>query len=199
MTVTEYHVLVADTGNHAIRNVMHDADTDSVKVTTLAGTGLPGRDDSRTRLEKPKASVLLTSILEASFALPTAVACGDTAGGALVADTANHRVRQIRSDGVTVTVAGGENKGMVDGDGTFALFDGPAGITRDSTGTRIIIADRGNAALRNVYLNSEALQISAGGRAQAARRAAAGGTTLAAALLAAAMLLHDRAGRRRHA
>ena len=74
-----------------------------------------------TRLEKPKASVLLTSILPARFALPSAVACGDGRGGAVVADTGNHRIRQIRSDGVTVTVAGGLTHGLADGDGVAAL------------------------------------------------------------------------------
>ena len=90
-------VLVADSGNHAIRRVVAGPMTDSkgvegldwgehAVVETLAGNGLPGIEDSRTRQEKPKASVLLTYQLAAQFALPYGVACAAD-GGALVSDT----------------------------------------------------------------------------------------------------------------
>lgn len=189
ITITEYHVAVADTGNHAIRSIRHDAATDTVRVVTLAGSGFPGRDDSRTRREKPKASVLLTSILNASFTLPMAVACGDPQGGVLVADTANHRIRQVRSDGVTVTIAGGDTHGLTDGEGPYAHFNGPSGITADETGTRFIVVDGKNSALRNMYLNSEALKLtSTAPRGRAGRTSAGAVTAVAAMLLATAAL-----------
>ena len=48
-----------------------------------------------------------------------------------MADTGNHRIRQVRADGVTVTVAGGLGGGRLqDGEGGFALFDRPVGISR---------------------------------------------------------------------
>ena len=76
-------VLVADTGNHVIRLVRAQdpallADGESswgaaAQVETLAGDGTPGSEDSLTKREKPKASVLLSSILTARFALPQGV------------------------------------------------------------------------------------------------------------------------------
>ena len=124
-------VLVADSGNHAIRRVVAGPMTDSkgvegldwgehAVVETLAGNGLPGIEDSRTRQEKPKASVLLTYQLAAQFALPYGVACAAD-GGALVSDTGNHRVRRVRTDGVTVTLAGTEDVGMLDGAGSRTI------------------------------------------------------------------------------
>jgi hypothetical protein len=200
-TATEYHVLVADTGNHAIRTIRLHRESGTVQVHTLAGTGYPGRDDSRTRREKPKASVLLTSILNATFAMPTAVACGDADGGALVADTANHRIRQVRSDGVTVTVAGGDTSGMADGDGPFALLNRPSGITVDESKTRFIVVDSRNSALRNMYLNSEALKLLSAAPRGRARGTGWRETAAAAAVstLLAAALLHRPQQRRRAA
>lgn len=66
-------------------------------VETLAGTGAPGQLDTRTLHEKPKASVLLTSLLPAEFALPRGVTC-DGRGGAVVGDTGNGLVRHVSSE-----------------------------------------------------------------------------------------------------
>ena len=41
----------------------------SAFLSTLAGDGTPGHEDSTTKREKPKASVLLSSVLTARFAL----------------------------------------------------------------------------------------------------------------------------------
>jgi hypothetical protein len=127
-------VLVADTGNHVIRRVRAQdtvllADGESswgaaAQVETLAGDGTPGSEDSLTKREKPKASVLLSSILTARFALPQGVDC-DGKGGAIVADTYNQAVRHVGTGGITVTLAGGERNGNADGTGTAAHFSEP--------------------------------------------------------------------------
>ena len=127
-------VLVADTGNHVIRRVRAQdtvllADGESswgaaAQVETLAGDGTPGSEDSLTKREKPKASVLLSSILTARFALPQGVDC-DGKGGAIVADTYNQAVRHVGTGGITVTLAGGERNGNADGTGTAAQFSEP--------------------------------------------------------------------------
>ena len=127
-------VLVADTGNHVIRLVRAQdpallAEGESswgaaAQVETLAGDGTPGSEDSLTKREKPKASVLLSSILTARFALPQGVDC-DGQGGAIVADTYNQAVRHVGPGGITVTLAGGERNGNVDGSGTAAEFSEP--------------------------------------------------------------------------
>ena len=178
--IEEKRMLVADTGNHAIRTVYFDERQNNVFVHKLAGSGAPGDADSMTRLEKPRASVLLTSILEAEFALPTGVACQGTTGGAIVADTGNHRIRQVRRDGVTVTIAGGSSRGMADGQGVHARFDGPSGISWDPdlNGDRFVVVERYNMAVRNVYLNIEAMRLDS---------AASGGRTAAVTSGVAAM------------
>ncbi len=127
-------VLVADTGNHVIR-LVRAQDTAllavgesswgaAAQVETLAGDGTPGSEDSLTKREKPKASVLLSSILTARFALPQGVDC-DGKGGAIVADTYNQAVRHVGTGGITVTLAGGERNGNADGTGTAAQFSEP--------------------------------------------------------------------------
>ena len=191
-----YQLLVADSGNHAVRVVAVGGDdgTAGASVTTLAGVGTPGDEDSRTRREKPKASILITTRLPARFAQPMGVACDDGHGGAVVADAANQRVRQIRADGVTVTVAGASARGHADGRGDQARFDGPVSITRDDAHKgRYIVGEQGNAALRQIDLRSGAL-------VSAARRRAAGAGQTAAAVIAIAvgMLGLGVGGRRRH-
>ena len=68
--------------------------------------------------------MLLSSILTARFALPQGVDC-DGQGGAIVADTYNQAVRHVGPGGITVTLAGGERNGNVDGSGTAAEFSEP--------------------------------------------------------------------------
>ena len=135
-------VLVADTGNHVIR-LVRAQDTAllavgesswgaAAQVETLAGDGTPGSEDSLTKREKPKASVLLSSVLTARFALPQGVDC-DGKGGALVADTYNQAVRHVGTGGITVTLAGGERNGNADGGGTAAEFSEPVGAACRTT------------------------------------------------------------------
>ena len=133
-------VLVADSGNHAIRRVVAGPMTDSkgvegldwgehAVVETLAGNGLPGIEDSRTRQErKPKASVLLTYQLAAQFALPYCVRSGRWRTRWL---PVSQRHRPLRTQPyecarcaptfVTVTLAGTEDVGMLDGAGSRRL------------------------------------------------------------------------------
>jgi len=71
--------------------------------------------------------------------------------GVLVADTDNHRVREIRWDGTMVTVAGTGVPGRL-GDGaaaTLAQLNEPAAVTSTPDGG-LLIADRGNGLIRRV-------------------------------------------------
>ena len=127
----------------------HDTATRHVcgGAQTMAGDGSPGSEDSQTKREKPKASVLYTSILPARFALPQDVAC-DGQDGAVVADTVNQAVRHVTSDGVTVTLGGGKARGFLDGSGSEALFAEPAGIAY--LDTDVFVIESGNNKLRKL-------------------------------------------------
>ena len=83
-------LFVADTANHRIRRVARDG-----AVTTVAGDH---DDDSPTFLDGP--------VAEAQFYHPEDVAVSSDGRTLFVADTGNHRVRQI-CDGVVSTIAGG--------------------------------------------------------------------------------------------
>jgi hypothetical protein len=170
----ELELFVADTGNHAVRVARHSSaaageaaeegsaarrlQADDVSVATLAGDGAPGDDDTRTKREKPKASILITTTLMARFSLPTAVACDAGHGGVLVADAGNHRIRQVRSDGVTVTIAGASARGHVDGRGDSARFDAPVAIALDPSNRDMYLVGEGtNSDIRVVSSDTSAL------------------------------------------
>ncbi|UNK42627.1 gluconolaconase [Luteimonas sp. S4-F44] len=121
-------LLVADTGNHAIRAIAPDG-----TVTTLAGTGEAGFADG------PAA--------QARFHAPTGVAV-DAAGRVLVADGFNDRIRVIEH-GQVRTLAGDGQPGFADGSGRQARFDTPSGVAVDAEGI-VWVADTGNHALRRI-------------------------------------------------
>jgi uncharacterized protein (TIGR03437 family) len=75
----------------------------------------------------------------------------DGSGDVFIADTANHRIREVMPSGVIGTVAGNGEAGY-SGDGgaaTAAALDAPAGVAADGNGN-IFIADTGNHAIRLV-------------------------------------------------
>jgi sugar lactone lactonase YvrE len=123
------NLLVADTGNHAIRRV-----TPAGSVTTVAGNGEPGNADGRGR--------------EARFNGPIGVAVGPD-GSIVVADTYNDCIRLIAPDGQVKTTAGGGATGYRDGAAAQALFDTPSGVAVDAAGV-IYVADTGNDAIRRI-------------------------------------------------
>ena len=90
-------LVVADTGNNAIRRVSLDG-----LVTTIAGGSGAGREDG------PAAT--------ARFDAPLGVAVAED-GTVFVADTYNDSIRRISRDGVVTTFAGGSLTGNRDGTG----------------------------------------------------------------------------------
>src|SRR5690606_13664179 len=121
------NLYVADTGNHAIRKISRNG-----RVTTLAGTGVPGFGDGDGAL--------------AQFRAPMGVAV-DGGGRVYVADTWNDRIRMIDRDGRVRTVAGGAQPAFVDGQAPLTRFHTPTAIAVAGDG-RLWIADTGNRALR---------------------------------------------------
>ena len=126
-------VYIVDTDNHRVL-----VEPPRGVVTTFAGNGSPGDagDGESARL--------------AQLNLPTACAL-DGAGDMFIADTGNHRIREVTATGIINTVAGSGAAGYV-GDGgaaTAAALYAPSGVAVDGNGN-IFIADTGNHAIRLV-------------------------------------------------
>lgn len=124
---------VAERGGNRILRISQDW-----MVTVIAGTGMPGAsgDDGQA--------------LDAEFNQPTDVYVDDK-DNLYVADTGNHRIRRIGTDGTVTTVAG---NGLVGGEGdgglaTEAQLNHPTGVTMDAFGN-LYIADSGNHRIRQV-------------------------------------------------
>jgi sugar lactone lactonase YvrE len=130
------NLYVADTNNHAIRQIV----ITSKVVTTLSGTvGTMGSTDS--------------SGGTPSFRFPSGIAVNGA--NLVVADTANHTLRQVViSSGFTSTIAGTVSlAGNTDALGTAARFNGLTGLTVATSGT-IYIADTNNQTIRRAGASS---------------------------------------------
>jgi len=80
------------------------------------------------------------------FHMPYGVAV-DAHGNIDIADTLNHRIRQIDPDGGVTTLAGSFGRDAADGEN--ATFDLPAGIALDTSGN-LYIADSGDDMVRKM-------------------------------------------------
>ena len=127
------NLYIADTSNHRIRRV----DSEGV-ITTIAGDGTRGFGGDG------------GPATQAQLRNPEDVAV-DSAGNLYIADTSNHRIRRVDSEGVITTIAGSGESGF-DGDGGPAVeawLGGPSGVAVDGTGN-LYIADRLNHRVRKV-------------------------------------------------
>src|SRR5437870_900027 len=85
----------------------------------------------------------------ARFNQPGAVAV-DIAGNVYVADTYNHTIRKITSEGEVTTLAGSAGQGgRADGTGNAARFNEPSGVAVDSTGN-LYVAEFQNSTIRKI-------------------------------------------------
>ena len=128
-------MFVADTGNHAIRRIAPDR-----TVTTIAGEpGVAGNDDGIAR------SAHLNS--------PSGIDV-NAKGEIFIADTGNHTIRMITTDGRLITLAGVPGiAGFADGVASSARFAGPVGIRIAPDGS-LLIADTSNNAIRRLSIVS---------------------------------------------
>ncbi len=123
------NLVVSDQGNHSIRLISPQG-----QVSTLAGTGKAGFKDG------PR--------LEAQFRDPSGLAIRAD-GTIYIADTGNHRIRQLSVAGTVVTLAGSGRGGSRDGIGLLAQFDTPTDVTLDDK-NRVWVADQGNHSIRQI-------------------------------------------------
>jgi sugar lactone lactonase YvrE len=125
------NIYVADTGNHTIRVI-----STSGEVMTLAGlaetSGTASGRGAHARFNAPAALVV------------------SNAGAVYVADTGNHTIRKVATNGVTSDFVGYPGmSGFTNGSGIVARFSSPRGITIDGSGN-LYVADTGNHAIRMI-------------------------------------------------
>ncbi len=130
------NLYIADALNHRIRKVA----TNGI-ITTVAGTGAAGFSGDG------------GAATAASLNNPSGIAVDGT-GNLYIADSQNHRIRKVATNGLISTVAGnGTNSYSGDGGlATAAGFNYTAGVVVDGAGN-LYIADQGNHRIRKVAAN----------------------------------------------
>jgi sugar lactone lactonase YvrE len=85
----------------------------------------------------------------ALFSDPAAIVT-DTTGNFFVADSQNHAIRKVTTNGVVTTFAGQLGvSGAANGSGANALFNMPSGLAFDGGGN-LFVADTGNGTIRKI-------------------------------------------------
>ncbi len=132
----EGNIYIADTDNNRIRMVNRDG-----VITTVAGNGTAGYAGD------------YGFAINAQLRNPTGIAV-DSNGNLYIADSGNHRIRKVNTDGIITTVAGNGIAGF-GGDNDLALqaqLYFPGGVAADSFGN-IFIADTSNHRIRKIDPN----------------------------------------------
>jgi sugar lactone lactonase YvrE len=130
----EGHIWIADTGNHRVRRI----DADSGVIETVAGTGEAGYSGDGglavdARLSNPRSVVVFDD------------------GPAAVADSGNHRIRILSSEGSIQTLAGNGIAGYSgdSGPASQASLNNPGGLAVDADGN-LFVTDSLNHSVRRV-------------------------------------------------
>lgn len=128
---TRGNLYVADTLNHTIRKM----DLDGTVVTIAGKPGQPGNTNGYGE--------------EARFHYPSDLDL-DGSGNLYVADTGNHLIRKITTDGLVSTLAGSPSEaGYTNGMGSQARFNSPIAVRMDGSGNAFV-SDTGNHVIRKV-------------------------------------------------
>jgi uncharacterized protein (TIGR03437 family) len=127
------NIYFSDSQNNMVRKV-----STAGTITRIAGSGVQGFGGDG------------ANAVDAWMSLPTGIAV-DNAGNVFVADTQNHRVRRIGTDGKIATVlgTGQPNFNGDDGPGEQAAVFYPEGLSLDSAGN-LYVADTFNHRIRRL-------------------------------------------------
>jgi uncharacterized protein (TIGR03437 family) len=133
------NLYIADQGNHCVRKVIN---TVPVLISTVAGTGVAGFSGDG------------DSAVNARLNAPTGVAV-DASGNLFIADSFNHRIRRVSTDGIIRTIAGTGGAGFSGNGGaaTAAELHTPTGLVLDGDGN-VYFADNENNQVRKLTLTS---------------------------------------------
>jgi DNA-binding beta-propeller fold protein YncE len=134
------NLFVADKQNRRIRKIGPDGG-----VTTFSGSGRNGFRDG------PGADAEFSDPPRNELGMGL---CFGASGALYLADTFNHAIRQIDSEGAVSTLAGRDVRGFQDGLGAQARFDEPVSLALDGEGN-LYVTDAGNNAIRKVTPNGE--------------------------------------------
>ena len=129
----ESNLYVADRANHRIRKISPDG-----LVTTFAGSTAGLLDGKR---------------IASLFRNPTDMVF-DSQGNMFVTDYSNHVIRKITPGGDASIFAGNTVAGFNDGPGLSAQFNGPFGITVDSS-DNLYVTDYNNSRIRKITPSAE--------------------------------------------
>ena len=130
-------IYVSDTFHHCVRRVELDG-----TFSTIAGTGLGGYSGDNGLATR------------AQLNLPNGIRI-DGQGRLVIADTFNHRIRRVDTNGIITTIAGtGVSGSSIDGlPAIQTKLANPNDIEIDSSG-RVLIADTYNSAIRRIKLDN---------------------------------------------
>lgn len=120
---------------------------EKISVETFAGSGIEGFKDG--------------SALEARLKSPNGIAV-DGQGNVYFADSKNHRVRKVTTDGQVITLAGTGLSGNSVGKGTQSMLNWPAGVAVDKNGN-VYIADYGNHCIKKLLPNGQLILLAGKG------------------------------------
>jgi hypothetical protein len=142
------NLFIADSENNVIRKV----GTNGI-ITTVAGNGTNGYSGDGGAATKAKLNYPSDVTVDANANL-------------LIADSFNNRIREVGTNGIIITVAGGGPGGGTDGLGdggvaTNAALNSPYGVALDATGN-MFITDDGNR-IREVGTNGIIITVAGGG------------------------------------
>ncbi len=156
------NLLFCDTHNHRIRRI-----STAGIISTVAGNGVQGFGGDN------------GPAIAASLDSPMGLAIAED-GTLYIADTRNHRIRRVTTDGTIQTIAGSSTAGF-SGDtrqAADALLRSPSAVAIGSLG-EIYIADTGNQRIRSIALDGTIHTVAGNGREDANGD---GGSALAASL-----------------
>lgn len=167
-------IYIADTSNHRVLSVSPGGVALTIAGNGTAGFGGDGGPARTAELNQPSACAV------------------DSMGNLFIADTLNHRIAKIDTNGVISTVAGTGQAGTSP-DGTVATaaeLSQPMGVAVDDNGD-IFVSDTGNNLIRQVMPDGTIYTIAGKG---AAGFSGDGGVALAADLNSPAGILMDGSG-----